>query len=156
MIGPLNRFPGAHAPQIETALAFTAPGQATFADPTLPYTCGDCAHWVELKDRKKEHGSLSRILGSHARPPRQARRKVATGLPGVRARREGCRAMSMHEKEDWLERVRAILEIWERASRVMTRLARSLESAIARAREADILGVAKWLVAQVIEFDGIV
>ena len=64
--------------------------------------------------------------------------------------------MSMHEKEDWLERVRAILEIWERASRVMTRLARSLESAIARAREADILGVAKWLVAQVIEFDGIV
>lgn len=113
MIGPLNRFPGAHAPQIETALAFTAPGQATFADPTLPHTCGDCAHWVELKDRKKEHGSLSRILGSHARPPRQARRKVATGLPGVRARREGCRAMSMHEKEDWLERVRAILEIWE-------------------------------------------
>jgi N6-adenosine-specific RNA methylase IME4 len=29
MIGPWNRIPGAHAPQIEAALAFTAPGQAT-------------------------------------------------------------------------------------------------------------------------------
>jgi hypothetical protein len=31
MIGPPKRVPGAHAPQIETALAFTAPRQATWA-----------------------------------------------------------------------------------------------------------------------------
>jgi hypothetical protein len=31
MIGPSNRVPGAHAPQIETVFAFTAPGQATWA-----------------------------------------------------------------------------------------------------------------------------
>ena len=53
MIGPLNRVPGAHAPQIETSLAFTAPGQATWADPTIPHTCGECAHWTTLKARAK-------------------------------------------------------------------------------------------------------
>jgi hypothetical protein len=56
MIGPLNRVPGAHVSQIETALAFTAPGQATWADPTIPHTCGDCAHWAKLKGRGKNMG----------------------------------------------------------------------------------------------------
>jgi hypothetical protein len=44
MIGPSNRVPGAHAPQIETALAFTARGQAIWADPTIPHPCSECAH----------------------------------------------------------------------------------------------------------------
>ena len=53
MIGPPNRVPGAHAAQIETALALTAPGQAAFADLTIPHTCGDCVHWVQLRARAK-------------------------------------------------------------------------------------------------------
>jgi hypothetical protein len=56
MIGPSNRVAGAHSPQIETALALTAPGQATWADLAIPHTCGDCAHWAELKGRANNMG----------------------------------------------------------------------------------------------------
>jgi hypothetical protein len=73
MIGPSNRVPGAHAPQIETALALTVPGQAIWADPTIPHSCGDCAHWDELRARGKNLG----LCRSQARPPGQADRKTA-------------------------------------------------------------------------------
>jgi hypothetical protein len=63
MIGPTNRVPGAHVPQIETALAFTAPGQATWADPNIPHMCGDCAHWAEgvrgVQARRADGGAMS-------------------------------------------------------------------------------------------------
>jgi hypothetical protein len=72
MIGPANRVPGAHATQIETALAYTAPGQATWADPSIPHTCGDCAHWVTLKGRGKNIGRCrefsARMRGLHGPP----------------------------------------------------------------------------------------
>ena len=70
MIGPLESRSGAHAPQIETALAFTAPGQATWADPTIPHTCGDCAHLADLMARGKSMGRCreysARMQGLHA------------------------------------------------------------------------------------------
>jgi hypothetical protein len=79
MIGPANRVPGAHAPQIETALAFTAPGQATWADPTIPHTCGDCAHWAKLKGRGKNMGGCrefsARMQGRHG-PPIERRQQA--------------------------------------------------------------------------------
>jgi hypothetical protein len=69
MIGAPNRVPGAHAPQIETALAFTAPGQATWADPTIPHTCGDCGHWAEQRKnlgRCREYSA--RMRGRQGKP----------------------------------------------------------------------------------------
>jgi hypothetical protein len=81
MIGPPNRVPGAHAPQIEVALAFTAPGQATWADPTIPPMCGDCAHWAELSGRGRNMGRCreysARMQGRHG-PPLE-RRQHACG-----------------------------------------------------------------------------
>jgi hypothetical protein len=72
MIGPSNRVPGAHATQIETALAYTAPGQATWADPSIPHTCGDCAHWVTLRGQGKGVGRCreysARMQGLHGPP----------------------------------------------------------------------------------------
>ena len=99
MIGPANRVAGTHSPRIETALAFTAPGQATWADPSIPHTCGDCAHWVTLKGAGQKHGSLPRILGAHAGPARAALREKAAGVRRVRACREGAGAMSEHDGE---------------------------------------------------------
>jgi hypothetical protein len=79
MIGPSNRVPGAHASQIEMALAFTAPGQATWADPSIPHTCGDCAHWVTLKGRGKNMGRCrefsTRMRGLHG-PPFERRQQA--------------------------------------------------------------------------------
>jgi len=72
MIGPTHRVGGAHAPQIETALAFTAPGQATWADPTLPRTCSECAHWADLKGQGKNMGRCreysARMQGRRGQP----------------------------------------------------------------------------------------
>jgi hypothetical protein len=84
MIGPSNRVLGAHATQIETAPAFTAPGQATWADPSIPHTCGDCAHWVTLKGQGKSMGRCrefsARMRGLHG-PPLE-RRQQACGAFG--------------------------------------------------------------------------
>jgi hypothetical protein len=86
MIGPPNRVPGAHAPQIETALAFTAPGQATWADPTIPHTCGDCAHWAELKGQGKNMGRCreysARMQGRHGQPI-EKRQQACGAFEGV-------------------------------------------------------------------------
>jgi hypothetical protein len=72
MIGPLNRVPGAHASQTETALAFTAPGQATWADPNIPHTCGECAHWARPKGQGKNMGRCreysARMQGRRGQP----------------------------------------------------------------------------------------
>lgn len=69
MIGPSNRVPGAYAPEIETALSFTAPGQATWVDPTIPHACSECAHWAELKSQGKNMGRCreysARMQGRH-------------------------------------------------------------------------------------------
>ena len=79
MIGPPNRVPGAHAPQIETAVAFTAPGQATWADPTIPNTCGECARWADLKGQGKNIGRCrefsARMRGLHG-PPFERRQQA--------------------------------------------------------------------------------
>ena len=88
MIGPLNRVPGAHPSQIETALAFTAPGQATWADPTIPHTCGDCGHWAELKVRGKNTARCreysARMQGRHG--------------PPIERRQQACGAFELVEK----------------------------------------------------------
>ena len=88
MIGPLNRVPGAHAPQIETSLAFTAPGQATWADPTIPNSCGDCANWAKLKGRGKSMGRCreysARMRGLHG--------------PPIDCRQQACGAFKLAEK----------------------------------------------------------
>jgi hypothetical protein len=116
MIGPANRVPGPHAPQIEPVLAFTAPGQATWAHPTIPHTCSECAHWAALNGRGKNVWSLSRILCAHARPPWTADRKKTAGVRCVRARRKGDSAMSEHDREVRLERVKPTLKILERGA----------------------------------------
>ena len=83
MIGPTNRVAGAHAPQIETALAFTAPGQATWADPTIPHTCGECAHWADLKGQGKNMGRCrefsTRMRGLHG-PPLERRQQACSAF----------------------------------------------------------------------------
>lgn len=56
MIGPANRVPGTHTPQVEAALALTAPGQAMWVDLSIAYACGDCAHWAALKGGRKNMG----------------------------------------------------------------------------------------------------
>ena len=110
MIGPANRVAGAHTQQIEMALAFTAPGQATWADPSIPHTCGDCAHFVEVTGGRKNMGRC-REHGAHARPPRGTARKTAAGVRGVRARRKGGGAMRERDSEARLERVKPNLKI---------------------------------------------
>ncbi len=88
MIGPSNRVPGAHVPEIETALAFTAPGQATWADPTIPNTCGDCAHFAKLMARGKSMGRCgeysARMQGLHG--------------PPIDCRQQACGAFKLAEK----------------------------------------------------------
>ena len=54
MIGPANRVHGVHTPRIETSLDYTVPGQATWADPTIPHTCGECGRWAVGK--RKDQG----------------------------------------------------------------------------------------------------
>jgi hypothetical protein len=88
MIGPANRVPGAHAPQIETALASTAPGQATWADPTIPHACGECAHWAELKGRGKNMGRCREYA---------ARMQGRPGQP-IRRKQQPCGAFELAEK----------------------------------------------------------
>jgi hypothetical protein len=72
VIGPANRVAGTHSLRIETALAFTAPGQATWADPNIPHTCADCVHWAKLKGRGKSMGRCreysARMQGLHGPP----------------------------------------------------------------------------------------
>jgi hypothetical protein len=72
MIGPSNRVPGAHASQIETALAYTAPGQATWADPSIPHICADCAHFAKINGRGRGVGRCreysARMQGLHGPP----------------------------------------------------------------------------------------
>jgi hypothetical protein len=88
MIGPLNRVPGAHAPQIETALAFTAPGQATWADPTFPNSCGDSVHWAQLEGRGKSMGRCREY---------SARMQGLRGPP-IDRRQQACGAFKLAEK----------------------------------------------------------
>jgi hypothetical protein len=42
MIGPQHRVAGTHSPDIESALEYTAAGQADLADPALGRQCGEC------------------------------------------------------------------------------------------------------------------
>ena len=147
MIGRSNRVSGAHAPQIEAALAFTAPGQATWADPTIPHTCSECAHWADLKGQGQKHGSLPRILRAHAGSPRPTDRKTTAGMRSVRTRREGGEAMSKHNREARLKTSQAEPKNSE-TRRPVTQLARSLEAAIERSREADILALTERLGAK--------
>jgi hypothetical protein len=83
MIGPPNRVSGAHAPQIETALAFTAPGQATWADPTIANSCGDCAHFAKIIGRGKNMGRCrefsARMRGLHG-PPLERRQQACSAF----------------------------------------------------------------------------
>jgi hypothetical protein len=48
MIGPQNRKP-AYSVETEEAILSTSPVMASWADPTVPHTCGDCALWDEIK-----------------------------------------------------------------------------------------------------------
>jgi hypothetical protein len=84
MIGPANRVIGAHSPQTESALAFTAPGQATWADPTLPHTCGECAHWNAIKGGRKNMGRCREY---------SARMQGRQGQP-IESRQQACRAFA--------------------------------------------------------------
>lgn len=88
MIGPPNRVPGAHAAQIETALALTAPGQAAFADLTIPHTCGDCVHWVAIKGEGKNMGRCREY---------SVRMRGQQGKP-IETRQQACRAFEVAQK----------------------------------------------------------
>jgi hypothetical protein len=88
MIGPSNRVPGAHAPQIETALALTVPGQADLADPTTPYACGDCVHWVAIKGEGKNMGRCREY---------SVRMRGQQGKP-IETRQQACRAFEIAQK----------------------------------------------------------
>jgi hypothetical protein len=72
MIGPSNRVAATHSPRVETALAFTAPGQATWADSSNPHTCADCAHFAKIIGRGKGVGRCreywARMQGLHGPP----------------------------------------------------------------------------------------
>jgi hypothetical protein len=46
MIGPQNRKL-AYSAETEAAILSTSRGMASWADPTVPHTCGDCVHWEE-------------------------------------------------------------------------------------------------------------
>jgi hypothetical protein len=86
MIGPSNRVPGAHAPQIEIALALTSAGQAALADPTIPYKCSDCAHWA--KSEAKNMGRCREYA---------ARMQGRQGAP-IQPRQQACGAFQLAEK----------------------------------------------------------
>jgi hypothetical protein len=51
MIGPQHRTQ-AYAPAVEAALAYTAAGQADFADLYSPFTCFACVHWRASRMKK--------------------------------------------------------------------------------------------------------
>ena len=88
MIGPLNRIPGAHTLQIETALAATAPGQATWADSSIPHTCSDCAYFAKIIGRGKGvvrcREYSARMQGLHG--------------PPIDRRQQACGAFDLAEK----------------------------------------------------------
>ena len=88
MIGPANRVPGTHSPQIEAALAVTAPGQATWADPTIPHTCSECAHWADLKGQGKNMGRCREY---------SARMQGRQGK-SIERRQQACGAFELAEK----------------------------------------------------------
>jgi hypothetical protein len=88
MIGPPNRVPGAHAPQIETALVSTAFGQATWADPNILNTCSECVHWADLKGQGKNMGRCSEY---------SARMQGRRGKP-IEKRQQACGAFQLAEK----------------------------------------------------------
>jgi hypothetical protein len=48
MIGPENRKL-AYSVETEEAILSTSRGMASWADPTVPHTCGDCALWEEIE-----------------------------------------------------------------------------------------------------------
>ena len=55
MIGPKNRKL-AYSAETEAKILSTSRGMASWADPTVPHTCGDCAHWEEIKRGRKGQG----------------------------------------------------------------------------------------------------
>jgi hypothetical protein len=57
MIGHQNRTQ-AYAPAFETALLYTAPGQADWADPDTSFVCGDCVNFF----RKTKGAAKGRCL----------------------------------------------------------------------------------------------
>jgi hypothetical protein len=85
-IGPQNRT-AAYLPETEAAILSTSPGMASWADPTVPHTCGDCCYWDEIeRGRSKGQDSAestsrlwtraarrstddSKLAGSVNRPP---------------------------------------------------------------------------------------
>jgi hypothetical protein len=88
MIGPSNRVPGAHAPQIETALALTAPGQADLADPTTPYACAIASIGSRLRARAKAWVVVASTRFA-CEGSKQADRNAAPGMPCFRALERG-------------------------------------------------------------------
>ena len=66
-VGPQNRKP-AYSLELEAAILFTSPGMASWADPTLPRTCGDCAYREKIKRGRKGQGRCSKyeqLMGRH-------------------------------------------------------------------------------------------
>jgi hypothetical protein len=50
MLSP--HFTRAHRPEVNEALERTRPGQAAFAVPSSPHTCGACRHWQKVGKSK--------------------------------------------------------------------------------------------------------
>ena len=60
-IGPQNRKP-AYSAETEAAILSTSSGMASWADPTSPYTCGECVHWDEIKRGRKGQGRCRKYV----------------------------------------------------------------------------------------------
>jgi hypothetical protein len=92
MNGPSNRVPS-DATQIETALAYTAPGQATWADPSIPIPAaialiGSCLRdggktWVVASNSRR---GCEACTGRRSRDG--SRRAARSSLPQRRGRNE--------------------------------------------------------------------
>jgi hypothetical protein len=54
VIGPANRT-AAYGPKLEQALFYTAAGQADYAVPNSPHSCGGCVHF-RLHGKSKSRG----------------------------------------------------------------------------------------------------
>jgi hypothetical protein len=83
-IGPQNRKP-AYSPETEAAILSTSRGMASWADPSVPHSCGGCALWDEIK----------RGAGKGQGRCRKYEQRMGQRGPPVDRRQQACRLFEL-------------------------------------------------------------